>query len=202
MPKTNSNRVPLFMILGFLALFGVCFLVGVVFLYGGYIAPQSNVRDSQNWVKTSCEILESSVKDHGNSYSVGVQFQYEFNQKEYIANRYDFTSVVDGGEARPRIIVLGLPRGTKTVCYVNPDNPSEAVIKRDYYRSGLPFPVVCIAIGLVGMCCTWSSSSNETRAGLYFGLAVGGVLCLGGVVSLYDGIISPRFDVDESQDWH
>ena len=157
MPTANPNRGMLLIGLGVFALFGVLFLMGVHALYFGHFVAQRNVAASQGWVETRCEILEADVNvygdlDHGAAYTIYVQFKYEFDRQEYISDRYDFSSSAHSDEAMPRAVVSKLPPGTQTVCYVNPDDPSEAVVKREGEDTGtLVGAIVVITLGLVGM---------------------------------------------------
>ena len=141
MPTTNPNRGGLLIGLGAFGLFGVLFLMGVHALYFGHFVAQRNVAASQGWVETRCEILEARVNvhadlDHGDSYTLHVKFKYEFDRQEYISDRYDFSYFAHSDEAVRQAVVSKLPPGTQTVCYVNPDDPSEAVVKRERRKRG------------------------------------------------------------------
>jgi hypothetical protein len=87
------------------------------------------------------------------SYTLYLKYKYEFDRKQYISDRYDFSFWDHNDEAVPRAVVSKLPPGTQTVCYVNPDNPPEAVVKRegDSSTGGLLGAIACITIGLAGM---------------------------------------------------
>ncbi len=157
MPTANPNRGRLLIGLGAFGLFGVLFLMGVHALYFGHFVAQRNVAASQGWVETRCEILEADVNryadlDHGASYTLYVKFKYEFDRQEYISDRYDFSFADYGDEAVPQAVVSKLPPGTQTVCYVNPDDPSEAVVKREGENTGtLLGAIAVITLGLGGM---------------------------------------------------
>ena len=157
MPTANTNRGGLLIGLGAFGLFGVLFLMGVDALYFGHFVAQRNVTASQGWVETRCEILEAGVDvhsdfDHGDWYTLSVKFKYEFDRQEYISDRYDFSYGAHSDEAVLQAVVSKLPPGTQTVCYVNPDDPSEAVLKREGENTGtLLGAIAVITLGLVGM---------------------------------------------------
>ena len=157
MPTANPNRGGLLIGLGAFGLFGVLFLMGMHALCFGHFVAQRNVAASQSWVETRCEILEAGVNvhpdsDHGDSYTLYVKFKYEFDRQEYISNRYDFSYMAHSDEAVPQTVVSKLPPGTQTACYVNPDDPSEAVVKREGENTGtLLGAIAVITLGLVGM---------------------------------------------------
>lgn len=157
MPTANPKRGRLFIGLGAFGLFGIFFLMGVHALYFGHFVAQRNVAASQGWVETRCEILEAGVNvytdpDHGAAYTIYVTFKYEFDRQEYISDRYDFSFSAHSDETVPQAVVFNLSPGTQTVCYVNPDDPSEAVVKREGDDTGTLWGAsAVITLGLVGM---------------------------------------------------
>lgn len=161
MRKPQLKWRNLFLGLGF---FGCLFLLGAAFLYLEFIAPQRAVDAAQNWAETPCEILQSHVSEDGSRpsyvYSFYIQFKYTFHGQEYVSDRFDFSEVQDRDGDWIRETVAGLPPGTNTVCFVNPDDPSQAVMRRGFgpiggdsstRYLGLIVPVGLIVFGLIGM---------------------------------------------------
>jgi len=154
-----------------MCLFGSVFLVGATFLYFGEIGPRRAISAAQSWVETPCEILESSViaergeSESGNSpdaYAIDIRFKYQFAGQEYLSDRYDFSELKDGNEDWKHQTVADHPPGTTTVCFVNPDNPAQAVIRRGFgpiagNSLGNWFlwiaTAALMAIGLIGIGC-------------------------------------------------
>lgn len=116
------------------------FLFGVVFTGLGGAALFFGVQSywktwhSADWVETPCVIQRSEVKsrrsDDSTTYSVYVRFAYEWQGARHIGERYDFSTGSDSGSKSKYAAVKANPRGKKTVCYVNPRVPSEAVLVR------------------------------------------------------------------------
>ena len=95
--------------------------------------PFRRVRSAKSWMKTPCVIVSSSVdEDTGDSglYRIGVTYEYGFRGHQYRASRYNFSIGATAGTLGKKRIVRRLPPGTKTVCYVNPQDPGDAVIDR------------------------------------------------------------------------
>ncbi len=143
---------------GFVALFfGLFFVVGVGFLIPFFIWPALRVVEARSWTETPCEILSSGVRTHsgddGSTYSVQVLFRYEIDGREHISDRYQFLSGSSSGYERKAKAVEKIPPGTQTLCYVNPDDPFDAVLERGFtvdYLFGL-VPLVFVLIGAGGV---------------------------------------------------
>lgn len=154
------------------AIFGVFLLAGLGFL-AIFAVPVWRNLEARSWVEVPCEILESSVATHsgddGATYSVAVRFRYHVDGREHVSERYDFfpgsTSGYDG-KAR---IVERLPPGARTVCYVDPDDPSEAVLDRsfttEYLFALLPLAFVAAGAGGIVVVLVSSRRSRSRRSG-------------------------------------
>jgi len=84
---------------------------------------------------------------------VNVFYRYTFNGREFKANRYNFMGGSSSGYDSKRAIVNRLPPGTETVCYVNPAEPTQAVLERGFTAEmwfGL-IPLVFVLIGGGGL---------------------------------------------------
>lgn len=142
---------------GCLVLFFLVFLLfGGGFLYGFFVRPVLGILAAKNWPEVPCTILTSEVKTHrgsdGNTYSVAITYAYEFDGRDYESSRYHFLGGSSSGHARKQAVVDRLPPGTRTVCYVNPADPSQSVLERGLTPDlwfGL-IPLVFVLIGAVG----------------------------------------------------
>jgi hypothetical protein len=138
------------------AFFSVFLLAGVgTSLF--FIGPALKVLEARSWPSAPCTILSSQVRTHtgedSSTYSVEVLYTYSYGGREYKSNRYRFLGGSTGGFAAKERIVRRLPPLTRTVCYVNPEVPSEAVLNRDFssdYAFGL-VPLLFAAVGLGGI---------------------------------------------------
>lgn len=139
---------------GFFAIF---FLAGSGFLYGMFLRPLYGVWQSRDWVGTPCVIESSRVEvhsgDEGSTYKVAVLYAYEFNGEPHKSSRYQFFDHASSGRSAKAHVVSRYPAGQQTVCYVDPDDPTRAVLSR-----GVPpdiwfvfIPLLFVAVGLGGM---------------------------------------------------
>lgn len=139
------------------AFFSLFLLIGL----GAFIAmvglPALNILEARDWTATPCDIISSQVKSHsdsdGTTYSVDLSYRYQIKGREYQSNRYHFATGSSSGMEGKQAVVNRYPAGSRTVCYVNPQDPTDAVIERGFVTEllfGL-IPLVFILIGAGGI---------------------------------------------------
>jgi hypothetical protein len=146
--------------------FGFFALIGLVFLYLADVQPYLMVREARSWTATPCRIVSSQVKEFdgskGTTYSVAIEFSYRVGTQRYRTNRYDFSGGdTSSGRDEKQAVVDQYPPGKRTICYVNPSNPADAVLNREFPGGyfGL-FPLVFILIGVAGI--VWTLKRKQT----------------------------------------
>ena len=124
-----------------------------VFLLAGlgfgmiFFIPAYKLVQSQGWTPVECEILSSDVGSHSGdstTYSIDVSYRYVFDGVEYTSDRYEFIGGSSSGYDSKKKKVDALPVGSTTTCYVDPDEPAEAVLYR-----GLSWPYLFVILPLV-----------------------------------------------------
>ncbi|MFL6194567.1 MAG: DUF3592 domain-containing protein [Thermoanaerobaculia bacterium] len=186
---------------GCLGLFFLIFLaVGCAASYFTLWKPLTRYRAAQSWPERSCTILDSRVTENsdsdGSTYGVDIHYAYEMDGREYRSDRYDFLRYSSSGRSGKEAIVARYPPGSRAACYVNPEDPAEAVLTRDLsvrYLVGT-IPLVFVAVGLGGL--IWvmrsgalsgstSGAGGSGGAGAPFGVAMtAGAVEPGGPVEL------------------
>lgn len=149
----------------------VFILLGVGFFYGFFLRPLLKILDSRQWPVVPCVVISSEVRsnsgDEGTTYSVNILYSYQFQDREFKANAYDFTGGSSTGYRGKAAIVSRHPPGTKTVCYVNPGNPTEAVLERSFTPGmwlGL-IPLVFVLMGTGGLNFILRKRRHDTLTG-------------------------------------
>lgn len=144
----------------------VLYIVAILFLLVGsgvfiFLSglPLWNWSNAQHWDTAPCNILSSSVGSHrsddGTTYSVDIEYAYVLDGTTYHSDQYNFFSGSSSGRSRKQAIVDQFPAGSERECYVNPANPHEAVLNRDFSMTyligcfGLIFVFIALAI-LIG----------------------------------------------------
>ncbi len=131
---------------------------GLVFGTIGLAILLLSLRDSlqrlatRRWAPTPCTVVESAIDNDGEQHRFNVVFEYRFNDCTY-SNRH-FTH--KGGMRQSRIgdaqrLLDRYSPGASMTCYVNPGNPTEAIILRDLSASGIVVPILfCLPFLIFG----------------------------------------------------
>ena len=137
---------------GFFAIFAI---VGGALFYPLGIRPIARTLDAESWVETPCRVLRAEVRSHdsddGTTYSAYILYQYDFEGQTYKSDRFDFIGGSSSGyKGKARTVAL-YESAADPVCYVNPDDPSEAVLKRGWHAKLLlalfPLPFLLVGVG-------------------------------------------------------
>lgn len=147
--------------------FGIFAAVGLGMSWFLLVKPLVKVVDARSWRAVECTVESSRVRSHrdsdGTTYSVDILYRYTFDGREYKSNRYDFIGGSSGGSSGKHEIVSQYPEGRTATCYINPDDPSEAVLNRGLswmFLLGL-IPLVFLAVGVGGIYFTLRSKDDS-----------------------------------------
>ncbi len=150
-----------------LGLFFLVFLVmGLGFAVFFFVLPGLKLLDAQDWPGVSATVLSSEVVENyssdGSTYKIDIRFAYHVNGQRYTSDTYDFfSSMSSSGSKNKTAIVRRYPVGQTTTAYVNPSDPTVAVLSRGWSNAiwfgALPLVFALIGGGgLIGM--FWSAS--------------------------------------------
>lgn len=119
---------------------------------------------AQSWQQVPCRVLASMVECHsdsdGSTYSADIFYTYSFGGREYGSNRYHFMGGSSSGRAGKVALVARYPAGRETVCYVNPRDPTLAVLERGWQMLYL---VALIPLGIVAVVLLiWRGAGRKT----------------------------------------
>jgi hypothetical protein len=156
-PISNASR-PGKMSTGCLvAFFAVFALVGGGVFFALFVRPIASLLAARSWRPVSCVILRSAVAESsdsdGTTYKVDVLYAYSVDGRAYQSQRYGFDNWSSSGLEAKQEIVAGLPPGTQTTCWIDPADPSRAVLHRGFsprYLVGL-VPLLFLAVGAGGI---------------------------------------------------
>jgi hypothetical protein len=137
-------------------LFLIFFFAGFGFGYFLVFPAAMEYVDSDNWIETACTVRSSRVQTHDGSdsttYSVDIVYEYVFNGQTFRSSRYTFIGGSSSGYQGKAAVVRQYPAGKSAVCYVNPDNPSVAVLNRQLGAEAFLalIPILFMIIGIAG----------------------------------------------------
>ena len=136
-------------------LFGLIFsIAGLAMLKPITIDPLTKTHDAKRWLSTPAIVISSKVKSHssdnGTTYSVYIAYRYTVDGESYVGDRYTFVGGSSSGYDSKAAIVSQYPVGREFNVFVNPDDPSASVIRRDASLSLLfclfPFPFILVGL--------------------------------------------------------
>ena len=121
-PLPSRRRVMLLRIVSA----SIMFFGGLV-IYGLLILPLLDWHTAKSWVETPCKIVK-----------LGSVFRYDYTWKEtaYSSDQYDMGTFGLTASWEFQRIKKETPIGSETVCYVNPEAPSQAVMSHKLRGAG------------------------------------------------------------------
>lgn len=151
------SKSPVIWIAGcFPVVFGTIFtLAGLAVIGLAGVWPLLNWYKGLSWIEAPCVIDSASIKTHrdsdGSTYSPEVRYTYEWKGDNYPGSRFAWDNTSYGSRSSIERWMEPYPVGAKTVCYVNPDDPKDAVLVRSFPTIVLfviPFGLVFVTIGV------------------------------------------------------
>ncbi|HEV8606190.1 MAG TPA: DUF3592 domain-containing protein [Tepidisphaeraceae bacterium] len=148
-------------------------IIGMILLASAAFAwffgwPMVRAFQAMRWPATECEVLDAGlIKDqiHGQisltTYKPDVHYRYRINGEEYHSNQYSLTEMASPWLYGKRNTVREFPIGLHRMCFVNPQNPAEAVLSRSLAPTagfGI-WPLVMLIIGILAL----QERSREAR---------------------------------------
>lgn len=114
-------------------------------------------KEMDTWVETPCLILESEVRERQLGpavpvdYQFGILYGYDFDGEGYSSDDYDIRGNANVKE-RSKILQLTqqYPAGSLQKCWVNPEDPTRAILKKDSKAPGYSiwFPILFVVGGI------------------------------------------------------
>ncbi|MBM3860079.1 MAG: DUF3592 domain-containing protein [Verrucomicrobia bacterium] len=150
---------------GLLLFFSVFLLAGLAATWFLLIRPIARVYEARQWPATPCVVVSSQVRSHsdsdGTTYSVHIVYRYTVNRRDYQSDRYDFMGGSSSGRKGKQAIVRRYPPGKEAVCYVNPRDPSDAVLEPRFTPMMLVglFPLLFVGVGVGGLLWVFANKS-------------------------------------------
>lgn len=188
-------------------------LIGIVGSYAYWDETGSHMLETAGWQRVSCEIVQSEVGSTQISwkpYAFDVRYRYTWDGKEYEGSRYRRVDLRTGmtfeDRAEVEALIRRFPEGSRTACFVNPDNPSRSVLDRrpilHAYAAVIPGAILLFsAIGLI-LTARWLPDPVRRKRlpkvilGTFGGLAVVVGIGMGGVLA-----VGPALAWLDARDW-
>lgn len=123
------------------AFLGLFVAIGSAIGYFLSFRPLQLAYQARAWATADCEVLSSRVVYSGKTSRPDIRYRYEIGGRAYTSDRYNFLPG-SNSDSTVAATVDRYPEGTRFQCYVDPADPSQAVINRDrtgWYYFGLIF---------------------------------------------------------------
>ena len=136
----------------------VFLLIGALMVLGFTIRPLVQERRTNTWIATPCTVLTSVIRtdrrSQNHTYEAEVRYQYVFHGKSYISSIHNPNSNYSSDLRAKQAIVAQYPTGEASICYVDPNNPANAVLNRerpsDIWLGVFGLPFVLVGAGFLG----------------------------------------------------
>ena len=133
------------------AVFGL--IVALVFLYIFGIRPMNRYLSARGWAEVPCTINHSQIHEiHGQkgsvSYLAEINYKYQIDGTEYSSGSVSLWEIATPSEQGQQKILDRYPTGQQSVCYVNPKDPVDSVLIRDFKKTTL-IGLIPLAISLL-----------------------------------------------------
>ncbi len=120
------------------------------------------------WKKTPCRIVTSAVtktKSSKSPHRFAVQYEYEYNGQKYTSDVYKRGYKRSETYNDADKLVRKYPQGSQSICYINANNPSKAVLKQGSLLFGfvMLFPLIFVVIGGGGLYFIITGNAKEKK---------------------------------------
>ncbi|HPF41676.1 MAG TPA: DUF3592 domain-containing protein [Phycisphaerae bacterium] len=109
-----------------------CLSVGLGLHYFRHSAVKT-LHDARNWIATPCEITKNEWVSGDGDRSLVVSYTYRVGDETFTGDTLDAVPGRFGDDDEfEEMIHRAVPKGARTVCYVDPTDPSHAILDRDH----------------------------------------------------------------------
>lgn len=140
-------------VVGLLVIALACLAAGIGLHTVRYLSHRDLIA-ARSWVETPCTMERCEfIRDDDDGAHLEVLYRYEVDGASYTSDRLDAVigRMGDDDEFEERIQLL-YPAGSTTVCYIDPEDPSRAVLDRHHGADAprrmwlLAFPFTCVGL--------------------------------------------------------
>jgi hypothetical protein len=133
------------------AFLGIFVVAGIGIGYFLSFRPLYLAYQARSWTPLDCEVISSRVVHNDETSRPDIRYRYDVDDRQYTADRYNFIPGSTSDSTVGATVDRYAP-GTRFQCYVDPADPTQAVINRDityWYGFGLIFFVMFAGIPLL-----------------------------------------------------
>jgi hypothetical protein len=133
--------------------------VGIIFILVSLLAATTAIKDwrryreSESWLPATAQIVSGNISaqrgSKTTSYVINIRYAYTVFGQSYEGGQFSFGSEGTGYDTRKRAekVVAQYPTGSQVTIYYDPNNPQQAVLKRNYDSTGA---ILAMIVGILG----------------------------------------------------
>lgn len=203
--------------------FFVFFAMGLAFC--GFIGREFWLSlQTHQWTSVPCQIVESRVERSGDGehpYRLIVRFSYQWERSEHTGTRHRRKHGSYSSHEEARDVAERFPASAAAACFVNPSDPTEAVLEKSTLWIGLVilFPLIFVAVGAGGIWAMWTSKSKPdnpseialsnraqikaraAKTGWAVTYFIAGVFALAGAIASFFMLVRPLAGILAARSW-
>lgn len=130
------------------------------------IVPTWQLLSTLHWQPITCTVTHAEVSSGQSSdhYRAELRYRYTFEGEVYESDRYRFIRIRTSDRSHWQKVVDAYPVGSKQTCYVNPEHPEQATLKRFYFGLHwlIPLPFMALGYGVL-----YAAKTGRIKAGLH-----------------------------------
>ena len=179
------------------AFLGVFLAAGSAIGYFLSFRPLYLAYQARAWTAADCEVISSRVASSGKTARPDILYRYYVADRAYTSDRYHFLPGSSSDSGVSDTVARYRP-GTQFQCFVDPADPTQAVINRDitnWYYFGLiffgAFAGIPLLIGTFALRQFASARAAQQRADLSFGMPAAAATTMGTVGDFGPAVLQP-----------
>lgn len=154
-----------------LALLGACLAGAGLFFCVALANGYTRAKALRSWVELPALVVASSIETQRvpgavqeNRYRAHVRYRYRHEDREWVSDGVSTKDKWSRDRSKAERVVARYGLGSRVACFVNPDNPSEAILERSTLAPGytLWFPGLFV-LGGAGM--LWAAGRGRRPSG-------------------------------------
>jgi hypothetical protein len=175
------------------------------------------------WPRVECVILDSRVVEDAKDnrpYRFQIRYEYQWRGRTHTTEKWSRRGGAYSDYSDAQRLTARYPLDSKAVCFVNPRDPTEALLERPGLWIGflILLPLIFVGIGGIGLVAMWTkagdapsdpvksrpkpiSSVSASRTGTKFAVGLLAVFFVIGAVVSYFITVRPLLQVLSARDW-
>ncbi len=141
--------------------------VGCLYLWLSF----QKARTTDHWIERPAKVIVSTIDDSSRTqhndvkYRLEVHYRYQFKGVNHLSSRVKLLPIASRSRGKIEKQQRQYPVGAKVICYVNPDKPAVAILKKPTKAAlySIWFPAVLILFGLRLVSGIFSTKARENH---------------------------------------